>query len=56
MTIHLGIPQIILIAFTAVGVLSAVHNHGSLSKTNFWHHLLGVGITYCILIWGGFFG
>lgn len=51
------LPQIIYIAFTALslGVNMAVHGKPKTGKENFGTVLIGVIITYAILVWGGFF-
>ncbi len=56
MTIQLGWPQAIYIAITLLGLILAAKDHGKPREpSSFWTQLIGSGITYVLLIWGGFF-
>lgn len=52
----MGIPQIIFIIISSIGLLLAARDHGApRPDSNFWLHLIATCITYILLIWGGFF-
>jgi hypothetical protein len=50
-------PQILYIILTLVNLLLNAHYHGEPKEGNhnFFIDLLGIAITYALLIWGGFF-
>jgi len=52
----MGIPQIIYIVLSAIGLLLAAYYHGKpRDNYNFWTVLVSSFIAYGLLIWGGFF-
>lgn len=53
----MGIPQIIIIVLYAITLLLSAYNHGKPHENNqnFWVSLIGTGIIFGLLIWGGFF-
>lgn len=56
MTIHFGWPQTLVILLSIIGLVLVARDHGKPRKPeNIWTHLVGVAITYSLLIWGGFF-
>lgn len=58
MNITMGIPQILLIACSLWSFWEIAKDHGKLrtGRYSIWNECVGVGITYTLLIWGGFFG
>ena len=54
----MGMPQIIIIVLYAITLLLSANNHGKPYEhnQNFCDSLIGVGIVFGLLIWGGFFG
>lgn len=58
MNITLGIPQIIWIVLSMIGLGTSMANHGKPSngKHNFWIILISAGLNFWILYAGGFFG
>lgn len=56
MIFHFGIPQIIYICLTVIGIFICARRHGRLIRQNLWYDLITSGMIYILLIWGGFFG
>lgn len=53
---HLGIPQIIWIAFMIFDIVYATVNHGSKREPyNAYSTMVASAITFALLYWGGFF-
>ena len=53
----MGIPQIIVIVLTCLGLGIEMESHGKSRKpVNFWMSLASVAITQFLLWWGGFYG
>jgi hypothetical protein len=49
-------PQAILVGLSAFGMVLTIRNHDKpRSNENAWTSLVGLLITYGLLIWGGFF-
>jgi hypothetical protein len=51
----MGIPQIIFITMTGIGLLLIANKHGKPDEYNIWVSLVATGITMGLLYWGGFF-
>lgn len=53
----MGAPQVIIIVLYAITLLLSAYNHGKPHENNqnFWVSLIGTGIIFGLLIWGGFF-
>lgn len=50
-------PQIIYLAFAALGLLVAANQHEKprTGRGNFWVNLTGTAVGFGLLYWGGFF-
>ena len=57
MNFNFGLPQLIYIGLTCVscGLVAAQHGKPKDENYNFWVWAISQGITYSLLIWGGFF-
>ena len=54
----MGIPQVILIVITGIGIGGSLSKHGKeqTAKVNWWITLLSATILHGLLFWGGFYG
>lgn len=57
MTINLGIPQLIWLVMTVIGLIVEIVEHGKPREPhNAYTFAVSVVISFLLLYWGGFFG
>ena len=57
MTINIGIPQIIWLVMTVIGLIVEIVEHGKPREPhNAYTFAFSVVISFLLLYWGGFFG
>lgn len=57
MTINIGIPQIIWLVMTVIGLIVEIVEHGKPREPhNAYTFAVSVVISFLLLCWGGFFG
>lgn len=53
---YLGVPQFIWMVLAILNLGVSLVKHGEpQTEYNFWHSVIGVGLSFGILLWGGFF-
>lgn len=56
MELVIGWPQALYLATTTFGLFVIATNHGRPREYDIWSALIGQGLCYLLLYWGGFFG